>query len=97
MKINYSQLKEIYAIGVIVAVPAAGFTAFCSRPYLSYSEESLTSPVKKGISVIGYSTIGMLVGVAYPITFPIAAFLTVIEIKEDDKARLAKKKLCYEQ
>jgi hypothetical protein len=76
-------MKNFYAIGAGIAIPLSTIAAFDSKPYHSYDEIQNLSPIKKGVSFIGYLTIGIFLGAIYPISFPLAAILTVMD--DDNK------------
>jgi hypothetical protein len=83
MKINYNDLKIFYAIGACFAIPISTIIVLDSRPIKKYDLNS--SPKKLAIQSIGYTTIGLLFGVTYPISFPIAAILVVMDDDKDNK------------
>jgi len=82
MKINFTELKQMYQIGCIFAVPVTTCQVFELQPSLSYEERKINRH-KVFIHNIGYGTIGVILGVSYPIAFPIAAIYTIVDINEE--------------
>lgn len=91
MKINFTELKKMYLMGCIFTLPVTTCMVFDSQPSLSYEEIKINRH-KAIMHNIGYGTIGFIFGASYPISFPIAAIYTIVDISSDYKRDLPLKK-----
>jgi len=74
-----SSMSSLYVKGLYIAVPfttCLGFSSGIIETFTHNPTEKLSSTALFN-NVIGYTTMGALVGVTYPITFPIILYGTL--------------------
>jgi hypothetical protein len=78
----YKMLKHLfdfYRRSLYVVVPLTGTVGFSSGLVENFTREPTLSPLQVFTNVIGYTTLGVATGVAYPLTFPAMSYSRIIQ------------------
>ena len=77
----YKMLKHLfdfYRRSLCLVVPLTGTMGFSSGLVENFTREPTLSPLQVFTNVIGYTTLGVATGFAYPLTFPVILHARVI-------------------
>ena len=73
--IKNDNIIKIYNDGLSVALPIGTVSGMCMGLY--QSQNTLYTP-KFFTNIIGYTTIGIVTGITYPVSFPVISIYTII-------------------
>ena len=78
----YKMLKHVfdfYRRSLCLVVPLTGTMGFSSGLVENFTTELTLSPLQVFTNVVGYTTLGVATGFAYPLTFPAMSYSKIIQ------------------